>query len=90
MLRKNRSLADLKGSPRKGIARGFPGRGGIVAAECARLDIEGSTNSVGLGFRPVPISTTIEPLSSDVQLPTSSSQLSRSPSHNNSTKSDQK
>lgn len=28
-------------SPRKGIARGFPGRGGIVAAECVRLDIEG-------------------------------------------------
>lgn len=48
-----------------------------------------STNSVGLGFRPLPISTTIEPLSSDVQLP-NSSQLSRSPSHNNSTKSDQK
>lgn len=48
-----------------------------------------STNSVGLGFRPLPSATTIEPLSSDVQIP-GGSQLSRSPSHNNSTKSDQK
>lgn len=48
-----------------------------------------STSSVGLGFRPLPSSPTIDQLSSDVQIP-SSSQLSRSPSHNNSTKSDQK
>uniref|UniRef100_A0A182FQX8 Uncharacterized protein n=2 Tax=Anopheles TaxID=7164 RepID=A0A182FQX8_ANOAL len=41
MLRKNRSLADLKGSPRKGLAKTFHAKGGIVAAECARLDIEG-------------------------------------------------
>ncbi|XP_065084875.1 uncharacterized protein LOC135707066 isoform X3 [Ochlerotatus camptorhynchus] len=48
-----------------------------------------STSSVGLGFRPLPISSTIEPLSSDVHIPTNS-QLSCSPSHNNSAKSDQK
>lgn len=49
-----------------------------------------STSSVGLGFRPIPISSTIEPLSSDVQSQNSTSVLSRSPSHNASGKSDQK
>lgn len=48
-----------------------------------------SSSSVGLGFRPLPLSSTIEPLSSDVQIPTNN-QLSRSPSHNNSAKSEQK
>lgn len=49
-----------------------------------------STSSVGAGVcRPLPISTTIEPLSSDVQFQ-NSSQLSRSPSHASSGKSDQK
>uniref|UniRef100_A0A182VMG4 Uncharacterized protein n=1 Tax=Anopheles merus TaxID=30066 RepID=A0A182VMG4_ANOME len=28
-------------SPRKGLAKTFHAKGGIVAAECARLDIEG-------------------------------------------------
>ncbi|XP_039436477.1 uncharacterized protein LOC120418239 [Culex pipiens pallens] len=49
-----------------------------------------STSSVGIGCRPLPISTTIEPLSSDVLQLQNSSQLSRSPSHTSTGKSDQK
>ncbi|XP_058821401.1 GRAM domain-containing protein 2B-like [Topomyia yanbarensis] len=48
-----------------------------------------STSSVGLGLRTLPLSSTIEPLTSDVHSQ-NSSQLSRSPSHNTSVKSDQK
>ncbi|XP_055547576.1 GRAM domain-containing protein 2B-like [Wyeomyia smithii] len=49
-----------------------------------------STSSVGAGFRPLPISSTIELLSSSDVQSQNSSQLSRSPSHNTSVKSDQK
>lgn len=55
----------------------------------AAYDQRWSTSSVGIGFRPIPISATIEPLNSDVQSH-NSSQLSRSPSHNNSGRSEQK
>ncbi|XP_058448713.1 GRAM domain-containing protein 2B-like [Malaya genurostris] len=48
-----------------------------------------STSSVGSGLRTLPISSTIEPLTSNVHSQ-SNSQLSRSPSHNTSVKSDQK
>ncbi|XP_053693830.1 GRAM domain-containing protein 2B-like [Sabethes cyaneus] len=49
-----------------------------------------STSSVGAGFRPLPISSTIELLSSSDVQSQNSNQLSRSPSHNTSVKSDQK
>ncbi|XP_055601615.1 GRAM domain-containing protein 2B-like isoform X2 [Uranotaenia lowii] len=90
---RNGKINTSEGSPTNKVPRttaGGIGHGASLGGKLGMLRKSRSTSSVGLGYRPLPLSSTIEPLSSDAASLQNGSQLSRSPSHNSSGKSEQK